>query len=111
LLEEYLKRVEHVTREYSERRGRPGVQTSRGRIYLKYGPPDVHHLFALPGANSRGVELWKYTRTRSHKYAFLDESGFQHFNLVYTTDPYEQGTPDWADRVRDPELIRQIMAF
>jgi hypothetical protein len=57
------------------------------------------------------VEIWKYTKGRATKFAFVDETGFHNFNLVYTTDPNEQTLSDWADRVRDPDTIRLIMSF
>lgn len=109
LLEEYMGRVAHVAREFSERSGQPGARTARGRIYLKYGPPDVKQIAPMSG--NRAVELWKYTRTRSVKFAFLDETGFQNFVLVYTNDPNDQGVADWQDRIADPATIRMILGF
>jgi GWxTD domain-containing protein len=110
LLEEFAERVRFVAREYREREiGRSGVATDRGRIYLKFGAPDAK--LPLPMTNNRAVEVWKYSRLRNLKYAFLDETGFHNFNLVYTTDPYEQSAADWQDRVNDPETIRQILGF
>jgi GWxTD domain-containing protein len=110
LLEEFAERVRFVAREYREREiGRSGVATDRGRIYLKYGAPDAK--LPLPMTNNRAVEVWKYSRLRNLKYAFLDETGFHNFNLVFTTDPYEQSAADWQERVGDPETIRQILGF
>ena len=110
LVEEYLSRVEHVSREYVERDiGRSGARTDRGRIYMKYGPPDAKQL--LPMTGTRAVEVWKYTRNRQLKFAFLDETGFSNFKLVYTTDPTEVSLADWTDRVRDVETIRVILTF
>ncbi|MBI4545434.1 MAG: GWxTD domain-containing protein [Gemmatimonadetes bacterium] len=110
LLEEWMGRVEYASRNYAERDiGRPGVQSDRGRIYLKYGEPDEK--LAQPTSGNREVEIWKYTRQRHIKFAFLDESGFQHFRLVMTTDPFEASLPDWMERVADAELIRLILRF
>ena len=110
LLEEYLKRVEYVNREYAERDiGRSGADTDRGRIYLKYGEPDEKLAQPMPGR--REVEIWRYTRQRNLKFAFLDESGFEHFRLIMTTDPNEITLPDWMQRVGDPDIVRLIVSF
>jgi GWxTD domain-containing protein len=110
MLEEYINRVAVVSREYVEKDiGRSGARTDRGRIYLKYGPPDIKQILQLAG--SRAIEAWKYTKQRGLKFAFLDETGFSNFNLVFTTDPQEQTLADWQDRVRDIEAIRFIVSF
>ena len=110
LLEEYMQRVAHVVRDYTETQPpRSAFLTDRGRVYLKYGAPDAKQV--LPLTSSRAVEVWKYTRRRSFKFAFLDETGFSNFNLMYTTDPAERTVPDWQERVRDAETIRLILSF
>lgn len=110
MLEEYVQRVAFVNREYVEKDiGRSGPRTDRGRIYLRYGPPDTKH--AQPMAGNRSVEIWKYTRNKSLKYAFIDETGFSNYKLVYTTDPQEPSLADWQDRVRDADAIRLILSF
>lgn len=112
LVDEYLQRVEYANRRFGEsgRAGRSGVKTDRGRIYLKYGPPDATLPLDVTGSQKR-VEVWKYSRNRGLKYVFLDESGFANFSLAYSTDPQERGLADWMDRVFDPDTIRQILTF
>jgi GWxTD domain-containing protein len=112
LVDEYVQRVEHANRRFGEsgRAGRSGVKTDRGRIYLKYGPPDATLPLDVTGSQKR-VEVWKYSRNRGLKYLFLDESGFANFTLAYSTDPQERGLADWMDRVFDPETIRNILQF
>lgn len=109
---EYLQRVAHVVRAYGEggRAGRSGIRTDRGRIYMKFGQPDVSQTLNISNS-SKSVEVWKYTRRRALKYAFLDESGFQNFNLVYTTDPQERTLHDWMERVGDQQTFYDIMRF
>lgn len=110
LVDEYMARVEHANRRFGEsgRAGRPGVKTDRGRIYLKYGPPDMTQQFE---ARSKRADVWKYSRNRGLKYVFLDESGFSNYGLVYSTDPQERTLADWMERVFDVETIRQILQF
>lgn len=110
LIDEYVERVRVVEREYGERDiGRPGIGTDRGRIYLRYGPPDDRLL--LPMTQNRAVEAWRYSRNRNLKFVFLDETGFQHYNLIYAEDPNEQTLPDWERRVGSRDVIARILSF
>jgi len=112
LLEEYAKRVNFALREFSERDvRRSGLRTDRGRIYMRYGEPDARQQVPLSSASRGAVEIWRYSKQRGLKYAFLDETGFQHFNLVYTTDPSMQSQPDWDTRVGDREVVQMILSF
>ncbi|HUP88625.1 MAG TPA: GWxTD domain-containing protein [Longimicrobiales bacterium] len=106
---EYMARVRHVQREFAER-GRSGVKTDRGRLYLRYGAPDASQHLQIPTSN-KTVEIWKYTRSKSLKYVFLDESGFQNYNLVFTTDPNERTLSDWQARIHDVDILRQVSIF
>ncbi|HEX6560129.1 MAG TPA: GWxTD domain-containing protein [Longimicrobiales bacterium] len=112
LLEEYAKRAQYAAREFSERdTKRSGLRTDRGRIYMKYGAPDIRQLVAVGSASRGAVDVWRYSKQRGLKYAFMDETGFQHFNLLYTTDPAAQSVPDWQTRVGDREVIQMILNF
>ena len=108
--DEFSQRVRYVEKEFREKAGRAGVKTDRGRIYMKYGAPDAAQLVQVSSGN-KSVILWKYTRRKSLKYAFLDETGFENYNLVYTTDPLERTLHDWEQRVYDQDMIRQIVSF
>src|SRR2546425_12743048 len=51
----------------------PGWRTDRGRIFIKYGPPQ--EMMQRPQAgNTLPYEVWKYTRNRALKYVFLDQT-------------------------------------
>lgn len=76
--------------------GVQGWQTDRGRIYIKYGPPD-EKLERKNPSSSNPYEVWKYTRTRPVKFVFLDLTRFGNYQLVYTNDRHEQTRPDWQD--------------
>ena len=110
MLDEYRQRVAYVEAQFKEKGGRPGVDTDRGRIYMKYGPADATQHFSIASSN-RSVVVWKYTRAKPLKYAFLDTTGFEHYSLVYTTDPLEQGFQDWEDRIGDNDVSSQVLAF
>jgi GWxTD domain-containing protein len=112
VLEEYTQRVQYITQTFTEQRGRSAAKTDRGRVYLRQGPPDARQRVQM--GNNRSVDVWKYTRRRIMKYAFLDETGFQNFNLIYVVgDPTMQSLPDWADRVgrREREALTTILNF
>lgn len=109
LLDEYIKRLEYVNRQFTEREGRrAGYRTPRGRIFLKYGGPDQSQL--IPQGR-RMVEVWKFSQQRGLKFVFLDETGFGHFTLVMTNDPNEQSIADWENRIGDADVVRAVLAF
>jgi GWxTD domain-containing protein len=109
LLDEYVKRLEYVNRQFTEREGkRAGYRTPRGRIFLKYGGPDQSQL--IPQGR-RMVEVWKYSQQRGLKFVFLDETGFGHYTLVMTNDPNEQSIADWENRIVDADVVRAVLAF
>jgi GWxTD domain-containing protein len=112
VLEEYGERIRYISSMFTEQRGRSALRTDRGRIYLRYGPPDARQQVQM--SNKRTVDVWKYTRRRTIKFAFLDETGFQNFNLIFAQgDPTIQSLADWADRVgRDErDAINTIINF
>lgn len=112
VLDEYGERVRYVTNMFTEHRGRSAMRTDRGRIYLRYGAPDARQEVQM--SNKRVVDVWKYTRRRLIKFAFLDETGFQNFNLIYVQgDPTMQSLADWADRVgrNERDAINTIINF
>lgn len=112
LLEEYAERVSFVVARFKEHRGRSAVRTDRGRYYLRFGQPDATQTVRM--GNNRQLEIWKYTRGRLIKIGFLDETGFQNFNMVYVSgDPASQSLPDWADRIgrNEREAIQTLINF
>jgi len=65
-------------------------------------------------SNRRMVDIWKYTRRRNVKIAFLDETGFQNFNMVFAQgEPTLQSLADWADRIgrNERDAIDAIINF
>lgn len=74
----------------------PGWRTDRGRIFVKYGPPDeVVERKVLAGVSP--YEIWKYTRQRNLRYVFMDLTRFGNYKLIYTDDRREPSRPDWMD--------------
>jgi GWxTD domain-containing protein len=96
--EEFNARIAFVNKKFSEGGATPvpGWRTDRGRIYLKYGPPDVT-------LKRRGVgrqlpfELWGYTHAEHRKYCFVDLTRFGNYSLVYSNDNSEPTRGDWRE--------------
>ncbi|MBA2564112.1 MAG: GWxTD domain-containing protein, partial [Gemmatimonadetes bacterium] len=84
-----------------------GWQTPRGRVYLKHGKPDRKVERVLETGFSSPYEIWIYYGT-GYKYVFLDEFRNRRYILLTSTDPEEQGRPDWQERV-PAETVQDIL--
>lgn len=88
-LREFARRMEVADAKYRSART-AGVDTDRGRIYVKYGEPDVveqrvHDIEAKPR------EYWQYYRS-GYAFVFIDLGGDGNYRLVYANSPDEQHT-------------------
>lgn len=79
--EDFFQRVEQANRQYSLGI-RPGWRTDRGRIYIKYGPPDEveRHPFE---PDYRAYEVWYYYQ-EGVRFMFMDVHGFGDYQLMNT---------------------------
>jgi GWxTD domain-containing protein len=110
----YDARIGYVNRTFSEdgRREVRGWRTDRGRIYLKYGPPDRTLRRHSPGTRLP-FEVWRYSAkqgARERKYCFVDLTGFGNYTLVYSNDPAEPTWGDWR-RLLGPDASEDVMRF
>jgi len=73
---------------------RPGWKTDRGRIYVRYGPPD--HLVDVPFApDNLPYQVWHYTSLgRYRRFLFIDENDDGDYRLQYPYDGLNQ-RPDF----------------
>lgn len=96
--EDYYDRIRVANREFREGGAAeiPGWRTDRGRIFIRYGPPDDVLRQPQP-PSSPPYEAWKYTRGRRLKFVFVDLTRFGNYTLVYTTDIHEPSRPGWWD--------------
>ena len=77
-LRTFLDRVEYVLAHFSDIE--PGWRTDRGRVYLRYGPPD--RVERSPDQLNRGeYEIWRYDET-GRTFVFYDMFGLGDFRLV-----------------------------
>ncbi|MFN2433304.1 MAG: GWxTD domain-containing protein, partial [Gemmatimonadota bacterium] len=85
----------------------PGHRTPRGRIWLRCGKPDRRIERVLETGFSAPYEVWIYYDT-GYKYVFLDEFRNRRYILLTSTDPEEQGRPDWQERLPS-EAVLEIL--
>jgi GWxTD domain-containing protein len=72
----------------------PGWRTDRGRIFIKYGPPD--DVLTRPQSGpTKPYEVWKYTRGRGKKFIFIDLTQFGNYTLIWTDERREPTVPNW----------------
>lgn len=84
-LEEFIARVRVAADRYVER-GRPGWDTDRGKVYIRYGEPnDVEQVPS--GFNTPAYEIWRYT-DRNLTFVFADTGGFGEYVLVQPSSPF-----------------------
>jgi len=113
-LEDYLDRIATIRARYDENVGteeRMPWFTDRGRIYLKYGEPqdrvvnyspsDLGNPTSTLGGGSYAgeppYEIWQY-QTTSFVYLFIQDDRFDHWRLIYSSDPEVQSLADWYRR-------------
>ncbi|MGH7445674.1 MAG: GWxTD domain-containing protein [Longimicrobiales bacterium] len=102
ILQDWQARVDFVNRQFLPVRAgediRAGWQTDRGRIYLKYGPPNERYTSGQTDDISiKACEAWQYSGGRGDRYVFWDRAGFGDFELVFSTDRDEPGIPEAAN--------------
>lgn len=109
--EDFYARIGEANRLYREGGAAeiPGWRTDRGRVFIKYGPPD--EVLNRPQAgNTRPYIVWKYTRVRALKYVFLDQTLFGNYVLIWTDDRREPSRPNWQELL-GPEAVIEVERF
>jgi len=77
-LSQYLERVQYVVKEFSQ--FGPGWRSDRGRVYIKYGPPEQIDT-AMDNRAQGEYEIWRYF-TRNLTFVFYDMFGVGDYKLV-----------------------------
>jgi len=109
--EDFYTRIAEANRRFREGGSAqiPGWRTDRGRIFIKYGPPD--EVLSRPQAgNTRPYEVWKFSRGRALKYVFLDQTLFGNYVLIWTSDRREPSRPNWEELL-GPEAVIEVERF
>lgn len=92
-LDEFQQRLQHANRNYTSG-FKAGWRTDRGRIILKFGIPDEITRDEAPGS-TRPFQDWFYNTKGGHHFIFLDENGFGHYRLIFSTEETEFTDPNW----------------
>lgn len=96
----YLNRVAEAERALGPARASgPALwRTDRGRLWIRYGAPTDRITRPFPGNETRPYEIWYYALGAGMVHLFVDESGFNNYRLLYSTDPNEVTLPGWQIR-------------
>ena len=109
--ESFYQRIAEANRRYREGGAAeiPGWRTDRGRIFIKYGPPQ--EVLQRPQAgNTLPYEVWKFTQGRLMKYVFMDLTQFGNYALIWTDDRREPSRPNWQSLL-GPEALQDVERF
>ncbi len=77
-LSQHLQRVQYVVKEFSQ--FGPGWRSDRGRVYIRYGPPEQIDT-AMDSRSQGEYEIWRYYSRDLH-FVFYDMFGVGDFKLV-----------------------------
>lgn len=82
---EHRERVKYVNTYYSYAGGENGWNTDRGRIYIKFGPPD--HKEEVPGNPVQyPYQVWTYHSIEGGTmFVFIDMMGLENYKLMHST--------------------------
>ncbi len=103
-LREFIYRINYVEDQFSTP-FKSGYHTDRGRIYIKYGDPDVRERHQFE-SDYRPYEIWEYYSYGGYRFIFSDMGGDGEYSLIYSSTPREPSLPNWEKHV--PEDI-QVM--
>lgn len=103
-LDDFIKKVKYVNRTFSSG-GEEGYKSARGRIYLKYGPPDETLLIPMSKEN-KNYDSWIYYSRGGMQFIFVDIKGFGKYELIYT-NVFEEDIPqNWQNYIFDTNIIQ-----
>jgi GWxTD domain-containing protein len=100
-LDVYLSRVRVINQRFGEKVGRTDFsawRTERGRVYMMRGEPDRRVDRRAPAGNSPPFEIWMYYYSPGYTYLFVDETGFDDYRLLFSSDPSNPSVFDWERR-------------
>jgi len=87
----------------------PGWRTDRGRVFIRYGEPD-EVLNRAQAGSTKPYEVWKYTKVKSRRFVFLDQTLLGNYELIWTDERHEPSRPDWQELL-GPEAVADAMRF
>lgn len=98
----FINRVKYADENFSTVNVK-GRYTDRGRIYIKYGPPDEVKRNPYPLENY-SWESWFYRTPVKNQYIFVDLKNDGDYKLIYSSNPQEPGRADWTKYIPQEEI-------
>jgi len=104
-IQQFIKRINYVEDKFRTP-FKTGYQTDRGRIYIKYGPPDAvqRNYFEI---DYDPYEIWEYFSYGGYKFIFSDISGDGEFALIFSSTSKEPSFSNWRKYVPENEGAMQ----
>ncbi len=87
---EIAARFEYADKNFREG-NTPGSKTDRGRIYVKYGKPDIREKETMDYHESSPYEFWEYYN--GYQFIFVDIQGTNEYTLIWTNVRGERCRP------------------
>ncbi len=101
-IQDVIKRVKYADEHFSLGK-KKGRFTDRGRIYIKYGPPDEIERSGVAMSDLE-KETWFYYKGRGLEFVFVDIDGTGDYKLVYSNAPDEPSMPDWRNYLSPSDI-------
>jgi GWxTD domain-containing protein len=80
-----------------------GSESDRGRIYIRYGPPDEIKRYPADIFFPPFI-IWRYHRGRAAEFAFSDDMSAGRYRLVYSSLPDHPSEPSWKKLIDAEKL-------
>ncbi len=101
-LPQFIERVKYADEHFSIGK-KLGRYTDRGRIYIRYGPPDqIEHKSQEWGR--KDLEKWIYYQRGQMEFIFMDFELSGDYQLIYSSIPEEPSRQDWRQLVKEEEF-------
>ena len=93
-LREHLMRMKYSDDTFTAQPGHKGSNTDKGRVYVKYGPPNERD-YTTSATVGKAIDTWIYEKSGRYIFVFFDRRGTGVYELVHSTMSGEIYNPDW----------------
>ena len=101
---EHIRRMRHAEDHFFGGHGKRGSDTDKGRVYIKYGPPDDLQ-YGTSASGQKPYEIWTLEKKGRNEFVFRDQRGLGVFELVHSTYPGEVHNPHWNEVWEPPAPV------
>ncbi len=93
-LRDHMMRLQYADENFTSEPGKRGSDTDKGRVYIKYGPPDERD-YTTSAAGGKAIDTWIYEKSGRYIFVFFDRRGTGIYELVHSTMSGEVYNPEW----------------